>query len=103
MPSSKSPPSFAAIVSVGAFALLSMLGGWIIVWGGGFYHSPNKYVANARFYDGGPAVLMALLQFLAAALGWTWLFCLRLGAWAAATLGFVLVFVPPALFWVLAR
>ena len=39
---------------------------------------------------GGPAVLMALLQFLAAALGWTWLFRLRLGAWAAATLGFVL-------------
>lgn len=91
-------PSLPSILAVLAFAVLSCVGGWVIVHGGGFFHSPGKYSSDAVFYTGAPAVLMAALQFTAAALGLTWLLRLRLTPWAAASMAFGLVCVPPMVF-----
>lgn len=96
-------PSLPAVFAVGAFGLLSVVGGWLIVLGGGFYHSPGKYSSNAIFYDGAPAVLMASIQFLAAALAFFWLLRWRVGFPASSLIAFGLVFVPPLLYVLLGR
>jgi hypothetical protein len=93
---SAQPPSLAAMLAVGAFALLSLVGGWLIVLGGGFHHAPGRR-ASTVFVDGAPALVMAMLQFLAAALALTWLLRPRLGRWPAALLAAALALALPLL------
>ena len=98
MESQTARPSLPAILAVGAFGLLSLLGGWLVVRGGGFFHSPGKYSADAVFIGGLPAVFMALLQLLASALAFTWLLRLRLAPAVSAYLAFGTVLLPPLLY-----
>lgn len=89
-----------AKLAVLAFGVLSFIGGWIIMRGGGFFHSPNRYSADATFVSGPPAVLMAGLQLCAAALAFAWLLRGRLQS-IAVPVAFGLVFVPPLLYFIL--
>jgi len=93
-----SSPSISAILAVAAFSVLSLVGGWIIIQGGGFFHSPDKYAANAVFYTGVPAMVMAMLQFTASALAFTWLLRLRFARWSSSITALTLVFGPPLLY-----
>ena len=92
-------PSLAGTFAVAAFGVLSLLGGWLVVWNGGFSHMPARQPEAAAFVGGLPALFMAFLQFLAAALALTWV--LRQGArtglspMLAGWIAFGLVFVPP--------
>lgn len=86
------------MLAICAFGALSLLGGWLVVWGGGFHHAPSRTSPNTDFIAGVPALLMALLQFLAAALAFTWLLRLRLAQAVAVALAFGLVFVPPLVY-----
>ena len=90
-------PSLGAVLAVGAFALLSLAGGWLIVLGGGFHHAPGRRASGTVFVDGAPALAMALLQFLAAALALAWLLRPRLGRWPAALVAAALTIAPPLL------
>ena len=90
--------AWPAVLAVLAFGLLSLAGGWMIVVGGGFYHTPGRRSVAAIFVDGAPALLMAGLQLLAAALAFTWLLRGVLSPVPAALWAFALVFVPAALF-----
>lgn len=96
--SESQPVSVPASIAVGAFGLLSLLGAWIVTRGNGFYHSPGKYAVDAVFIGGLPALLMAVLQFAAAALAFTWLLRQRLPATAALAIGFGVAFVPPLVY-----
>lgn len=91
-------PPLAARIAILSFGLLSLTGMWIIVRGGGFYHAPGKFSADAEFYAGPPALLMATLQGAAAALAFTWLLRLRFSAFASALTAVGIVAVPPALY-----
>ncbi len=90
--------SLPAFLAVCAFGALSLLGGWLVVYDGGFFAANSKYTANATFVAGLPAVFMALLQFLAAALAFTWAVRRYLAPVAASLTAFALVLIPPLLF-----
>ncbi|GAA6141873.1 hypothetical protein [Hydrogenophaga sp. 5NK40-0174] len=98
MQSNQEPTSIPAFVSVFAFGALSLLGGWIVVHGDGFYAANSKYSSSATFVAGMPAVFMALLQFLAAALAFTWVLRRYLSPVPSFLAGFGLTFMPPLLF-----
>ena len=92
-------PSLAAKIAVFAFGLFSLIGGWIVVNLGGFFHTMGKYQnKNVIFVEGPQAAVMAVLQFTAAALAFMWLFRLRLAPVPAFLLAFGLVLLPPALY-----
>ncbi|WP_290872258.1 hypothetical protein [Aquabacterium sp.] len=91
-------PALPAALAVLAFGLLSLVGGWLIVAGGGFFHSPGRRSSEGAFVTGAPAVLMASLQYLAATIAFTWLLRPMVSPAAAVVLAFTLVFVPPALY-----
>jgi hypothetical protein len=91
-------PTVPALIAVAAFGALSLLGGWIVVCGGGFNHAPAKYSSQTLFVSGMPAVLMALLQLLAAALAFTWILRRRFSSLLALCLAFGGVFAPPLVY-----
>lgn len=97
-PSTAGQYSAGAVVSVLAFGALSLVGGWLIVCGHGFHHAIGRYSTHAVFVSGLPAVLMAILQFLAAALAFSWLLHRRLSLFSSALGGFALVLVPPLIY-----
>ncbi len=90
--------SLPAFLAVGAFGALSLLGGWLVVYGGGFYAATSKYASDATFVAGLPALFMALLQFLAAALAFTWALRRYLSPLASVLAAFGVVLLPPLLF-----
>ena len=90
--------SLPAFIAVCAFGALSLLGGWLVVYGGGFYAANSKYASNATFVAGLPAIFMALLQFFAAALAFAWSLRRYLSPVASSLAACGLVFVPPLLF-----
>ena len=94
-------PSLPAKLAVLAFGLLSLIGTWIIIYGRGFYHSPGKYAADAVFYTGTSALLMAAIQGTASALAFTWLLRQRLAMLPSASIACLVVFVPTVLYVVL--
>jgi len=90
------PLSRPALIAVSAFGALSLLGGWLIVLSGGFHSATARHDPSTVFVGGAPAVVMALLQFSAAAIALTGVLRTRTST-VAATFGAVgLVFVPPA-------
>lgn len=89
-------PALPAIIAVFALGVLSLIGGWLIVYGGGFFHSPGRHASDAAFYSGTPALLMAGLQYLTAALAFTWLLRAFVSLVLAGALAFTVVFGPPA-------
>ena len=92
------PDTIGARIAVGAFGALSLFGAWIILRGNGFFHSPTRYASDAVFISGPPAMLVAALQLLAAALAFTWLARLFMPETRAGVLAFGLVFGPPLLY-----
>ena len=94
-------PSLPAKLAVLSFGLLSLIGTWIIIYGGGFYHSPGKHSADAVFYTGTPALLMAAIQGTASALAFTWLLRQRLALLPSASIAGLVVFVPTVFYVVL--
>lgn len=95
-------PSKAAIAAVAALGALSLFGGWIVVYGRGFYADLGKRGKHMVFVDGAPAVLMAVLQLLCAALAFAWLLERCMSTRAAVGLACVGVFMPPAIYLYLA-
>jgi len=96
MPTKKLP--LAANLAVGAFGALSLLGGWMIVYGGEFQHTAGRTNPSITIVAGAPALFMAALQFLAAALALTALLRQWQGSTVSAGVAFGLVMVPPLLF-----
>jgi len=90
--------SLPAFLAVCAFGALSLLGGWLIVYGGGFHTAESKYSASTTFIAGMPAYFMAVLQFSAAALAFSWALRRYLSSVASALAASGLVLVPPLLF-----
>lgn len=90
------PPSFLAKLAVAAFGLLSATGAWIIVVGGGFHHSAGRRSADATFYAGETALLMAVLQGLSATLAVAWLFHQRFSLCTSLLIAASLVLGPIA-------
>lgn len=91
-------PTCAAQVSVLAFGLLSLLGGWLIVLYGGFTHTPGVHSATHIVVTGLPAVVMALLQYTAATLALMWFLQQRVRPVPSFIVACILVFGPPALY-----
>lgn len=91
-------PSLAGKLAIGAFAVLSLVGGWLIVVGGGFAHAPAKFSKEVVFVSGLPALAMALIQFTGSAIAFTWLLRQKTSAVQATAIALALVFVPPALY-----
>lgn len=77
---------------------LGLIGGWLILLGGGFHHQLHRYTREATFVDGGPALLMASLDFLMTALGVAALLQARRASRRSLLLGAGLVLVPPVLY-----
>ena len=94
----KDPPTIPAVIAVATFGALSLLGAWIVVCGRGFHHAPGRYSSQTIFVEGTPAVLMACLQLLAAALAFTWILRRRLPSISSACLAFAAVFLPPLVY-----
>lgn len=98
MPVPKPPPvplSKAARIAIAALGLCGLVGGWIVVWGGGFHHAPHRYSRDTTFVDGPAAVLMAALQFTLAAISVATLLQQRDARWPAYMLGCGAVLAPP--------
>lgn len=87
-----------ACFAVCAFGALSLFGGWLVIYLGGFHSAIGKYTTSTIFVDGAPALFMALLQFLAAGLAFTWALRRYLAPLVSSVLAFGFVFVPPMLF-----
>lgn len=90
--------SLPAVLSVLAFGALSLVGGWLIVYGGGFFASSSKYSADAVFISGLPALFMALVQFSAATLAFMWVLRGYLSSTVSAVIALAMVWIPPILF-----
>jgi len=90
--------STAARISVAALGALSLVGGWLILVHGGFYHSPPRRSFDAVFVGGLPALFMALIQFVTAALAFTALLERKRPRGVALAIAFGLVMIPPALY-----
>ncbi len=90
--------SLPAFLAVCAFGALSLLGGWIVVYGGGFHTAQSKYSASTTFIAGLPAYFMAMLQFAAAALAFAWALRRYLSPVSSSVAAVGLVLVPPLLF-----
>jgi hypothetical protein len=88
-------PETLAIASLG---VLTLTGGWFIVWRGGFASALGKRSREFVEVAGLPAAAMAALQLTVAALALTWLLRQRLRPLAAGALAFGAVFGPPLLF-----
>lgn len=101
-PPASTPLSRPALIAVGAFGVLSLLGGWLIVLGGGFHSATARHDPSTVFVGGAPAVVMALLQFSAAAIALTGVLRTRTSTVAAAFVAAALVLVPPACYLLLA-
>lgn len=95
------PPSTATKISVFAFGMLSLVGGWIVILLGGFFHAPAKFSSSVIFVSGTSAVAMALLQFTSSALALFWLFRLRFPVASACLASVGLAFGLPTLYLVL--
>lgn len=70
--------SGAACVAVAAFGLLSLLGGCIVVYFGGFHTQQGRHGGEVIFVSGLPGIVMAWLQLMGA-----WI---ALSAWFAQKL-----------------
>ncbi|WP_297325137.1 hypothetical protein [Nitrosomonas sp.] len=92
------PPSIAAKISVFAFGMLSLVGGWIIVLLGGFFHAPAKFSSSVIFVSVPSAAAMAMLQFTAGALALFWLCRLRFTTVSACLISLGVAFGLPALY-----
>ncbi len=95
---SPAPLSTAAIISIAALGALSLVGGWLILVHGGFYHSPPRRSFDAVFVGGLPGLFMAFLQFLIAWLAVTALLERKQPRGVALAIAFGLVMIPPALY-----
>ncbi|HQQ62975.1 MAG TPA: hypothetical protein PLF22_05310 [Pseudomonadales bacterium] len=62
-------PSSAALVSLYAFTLLGMIGGWYILLSGGFYHQNGRHSHDYTYVDGPMALVMVAIEFLMTATG----------------------------------
>ncbi len=94
-----SRPSLPAIIATAAFAILSLLGAWLILLNHGFSHAPYRTSRDFTFVSGAPALLMAALQLLAATLALAWLLRLKLGNGLAMAVAIALAFGPAAVYW----
>jgi len=64
-----SPPlSIAAKIAIAALGLCGYGGGWLIVTLGGFHHAPYRYARETTFVSGIPAIAMAVICFVLAAI-----------------------------------
>ena len=94
------PISRPALYSVAALVLLGLLGGWLILLSGGFYHRIHRYTNETTFVAGLPGLLMAALMFGLAVLGALILVRARGARLLCQVLVCSAVLLPPVLFMV---
>lgn len=92
------PLSRLARLAVAALGALGYLGGWLILYLGGFHHAPHRYSRETTFVDGAPAAVMALIFFALAIVGAVALVQARGGGRRAYGLACAAVVLPPLLF-----
>ncbi len=92
------PLSRAAKISVAALGALGYLGGWLILYLGGFHHAPHRYSRETTFVAGPGAVVMALICFALALVGAAALVQARGGGRRAHALAAAAVVLPPLAF-----
>lgn len=85
-------------LAVAALGALGYLGGWLVLYLGGFHHAPNRHSRETTFVSGPQAVLMALIFFALAMLGAVALVQARGGGWRAQILASAIVALPPLIF-----
>jgi hypothetical protein len=87
-----------AQIAVAALGALGYLGGWLILYLGGFHHAPHRYSRETTFVDGAPATMMALIFFALAMVGAVALVQARGGGRRAYGLACAAVVLPPLAF-----
>lgn len=87
-----------AQIAVAALGALGYLGGWLILYLGGFHHAPHRYSRETTFVDGAPATMMALIFFALAMVGAGALVQARGGGRRAYGLACAAVVLPPLAF-----
>lgn len=97
MTTPSSPPlSGAARLAIAALGALGLVGGWLILLSGGFEHAPHRYTNQTTRVDGAPALAMAAICFVQAAIGV--LALLPAAAQARRLAGVAAVLLPPLAF-----
>jgi hypothetical protein len=94
----KPPLSRPARVAVAALGVLGYLGGWLILYLGGFHHAPHRYSRETTFVSGMPAAVMGLIFFALAIVAAVALVQARGGGRRAQALACVALVLPPLLF-----
>jgi hypothetical protein len=90
--------SRAAQLAVTALGALGYLGGWLILYLGGFHHAPHRYSRETIFVSGPLAMVMALIFFALALVGAVALVQARGGGQRACGLAIAAVVLPPLAF-----
>jgi hypothetical protein len=90
-------PNLLGDLAVGAFALLSVIGGWLIIHVGGLSRTPKHLPTHTTIVEGAPAMFVAGLQFIAAAIAMAHLLRRWFALPVAIALGFLIACVPPAI------